>query len=372
MSPVLSKAALSSLPAIAGGTPIRSADRPLVFGAPCIGEEEIDAVTECLRSGWIGQGKKVEQFECEFALYKGVRSAVAVNSGTSALQLAFLAIDLQSGDEVIAPSMTFPPSLQAITYAGGTPVLVDCRRDTFNIDFQAIARAVTPRTRAILVVHMGGLCCDMDPILSLARRHNLRVVEDCAHAIEARYKNSFSGTIGDIGCFSFYPTKNLTTGDGGMVISRHSALLSQMRLMSQQGMTAGAWNRFQSGDGTYSVVARGFKCGMNDIAASLGLVQLSRLDARAERRKQVWENYHEALWGLTVALPAIPEGYRHACHLFSLLLDLEDLAVSRNEVVAALRAENIGTGVHYVPAHEQPYYRQTLDLVPENFPNAGF
>jgi dTDP-4-amino-4,6-dideoxygalactose transaminase len=312
MSPVLQKTGLSNLPAVAGGTPIRPSGRPIVFGQPLIEEEEIEAVTACLRSGWIGQGRKVEQFEREFALYKGVHDAVAVNSGTAALQLAFLAVNLQPGDEVIAPSMTFPPSLQAITYAGGVPVLVDCRKDTFNIDPQAIECALTSRTRAVLVVHMGGLCCDMDPILSLARRHNLRIVEDCAHAIEARYKNRHSGTIGDIGCFSFYPTKNLTTGDGGMVISRRSRLLRQMRLISQQGMTAGAWSRFQSGNGAYSVIAPGFKCAMNDIAASLGLVQLSRLDARAERRQAVWEKYQRALSGLSITLPVMPDGYRHA------------------------------------------------------------
>jgi dTDP-4-amino-4,6-dideoxygalactose transaminase len=372
MSPVLQKTVSSDLPAIAGGTPIRLLDQPLLFGAPLIGEEEIDAVTACLRSGWIGQGKKVEQFEREFALYKGVQGAIAVSSGTSALQLAFLAIGLRPGDEVIAPSMTFPPSLQAISHAGGIPVLADCRKDTFNSDPQSIERALTPNTRAILVVHMGGLCCDMDPVLSLARRHNIRVVEDCAHAIEARYRNSLSGTIGDIGCFSFYPTKNLTTGDGGMVISRHGALLSRMRLISQQGMTAGAWDRFQSGNGMYSVVAPGLKCGMNDIAASLGLVQLSRLDARANRRRRVWENYQQALRGLPIILPVIPEGYYHACHLFSVLLDLDSVAVSRDEVVAAMRAENIGVGVHYVPAHEQPYYRQAFGLLRENFPNASF
>src|SRR5271169_1214208 len=210
----------NGLPAIAGGNPVRSRANRLVFGAPVLGEEEIASVAECIRSQWIGLGPRVERLEQEFARYKGAPYAVGVSSGTAAIHLALLALGIGAGDEVIAPAMTFCSTIHAIVHTGAKPVLVDCSRSTFNIDPAQIEDRITSRTRAMLVVHMCGRCCEMDPILDIARRYGLHVIEDCAHAIEATHRGNPAGLMGDVGCFSFYPTKNITTGDGGMVITR--------------------------------------------------------------------------------------------------------------------------------------------------------
>jgi len=218
-------------PAIAGGTPVRARDARLVFGAPVIGDAEIASVVECLRSHWIGLGPRVEQLEQEFARYKGAPYAAAVSSGTAAIHLALVALGIGAGDEVIAPAMTFCSTIHSIVHAGARPVLVDCNRSTFNIDPGLIEKEITPRTRAVLVVHMCGRCCDMDPILDIARRHKLHVIEDCAHAIESSYHGQPAGLMGDAGCFSFYPTKNVATCDGGMVVTRDPELQQRVKVL---------------------------------------------------------------------------------------------------------------------------------------------
>ena len=361
------------LPAIAGGTPTRPAERPLVFGTPSIGEDEIAEVGACLRSGWIGQGERVERFEREFANYKGGGHAIAVNSGTAAIQLALSGLGIQAGDEVIAPTITFCPSLHAIIHAGATPVLADCAPLTCNIEADAIERRITPRTKAILVVHMCGRCCDLRPILAVAKRHGLYIIEDCAHAIEASYKGQSSGLIGDVGCFSFYATKNLTTGDGGMVITRNQRLHRRMSLIARQGVTAGAWNRFVCGTTSYKVISLGYRCRMNDISASLGLAQLKKLDERWKRRELLWQAYNEGLRDLPLILPPAAEpDTRHAYHLYTPLLLLQNDSVRRADFVEAMRAENITVGIHYNPVHDQPYYRRRFGLKRDDFPNASF
>jgi dTDP-4-amino-4,6-dideoxygalactose transaminase len=255
-------------PAIAGGTPVRTRDARLVFGAPVIGEAEISSVVECLRSRWIGLGPRVEQLEQEFARYKGAPYAAAVSSGTAAIHLALVALGIGAGDEVIAPAMTFCSTIHSIVHTGARPVLVDCKRSTCNIDPGLIEKAITPRTRALLVVHMCGRCCEMDAIMEIARRHELRVVEDCAHAIESSYHSQSAGLMGDAGCFSFYPTKNVATCDGGMVITRDPELQERIKVLSLHGMTADAWSRFVGGPSGYEVVAAGFKYNMTDLAAA--------------------------------------------------------------------------------------------------------
>src|SRR5664279_1536467 len=259
------------LPAMVGGTPVRRPEARLIFGAPAIGEAEIASVVECLRSNWIGLGPRVERFERAFAQYKEAPYAAAVSSGTAALHLALLALNLGPGDEVIAPAMTFCSTIHSIVHTGATPVLVDCSRSTFNIDPAQIEERITPRSKAILVVHMCGRCCEMDSILDLARRYGLRVIEDCAHAIEATHHGVPAGQMGDAGCFSFYPTKNITTGDGGMVITRDRQVYERVKVLSLHGMTADAWSRFVGGPTGYEVIAAGFKYNMTDLAASLGL-----------------------------------------------------------------------------------------------------
>jgi len=338
-----------------------------------IGDAEIASVTECLRSHWIGLGGRVELFEQEFARYKGAPFAAAVSSGTAAIHLALLALGIGTGDEVIAPAMTFCSAIHSIVHTGAKPVLVDCCRQSFNIDPAQIEERITSRTKAILVVHMHGRCCEMDTILEIAGRHGLRVVEDCAHAIEATYRGSPAGLMGDVGCFSFYPTKNITTSDGGMVITRDRQLFERVKILSLHGMTTDAWSRFVGGPTGYEVIAAGFKYNMTDMAAALGLPQLATIEVRWRQREQVWQSYSERLKNLPMTLPApsAPES-RHAYHLFAPLLLLEELRVDRQTVIAALDAENIGVGIHYVPVHQHPYYRQQYGFVDSDFPNAAF
>jgi dTDP-4-amino-4,6-dideoxygalactose transaminase len=363
----------NGLPAIAGGEPIRARERRLIFGAPVIGEAEIASVVECLRSNWIGLGGRVERFEQEFARYKGAPYAVGVSSGTAAIHLALVALGIGAGDEVIAPAMTFCSTIHSIVHTGAKPVLVDCSGSTFNIDPAQIEARITSRTKAILVVHMCGRCCEMDPILDLARRHGLRVIEDCAHAIEATHHGVPAGLMGDAGCFSFYPTKNITTGDGGMVITRDRQVYERVKILSLHGMTADAWSRFVGGPTGYEVIAAGFKYNMTDLAASLGLPQLTTIEERWRQREQIWRTYTERLKQLPLLLPPPPAaGSRHAYHLFTPLLVLEKLGVDRQTIIAALDAENIGVGIHYIPVHQHPYYRQQFGFVDSDFPNASF
>ncbi len=361
------------LPAIAGGTPVRAPEARLVFGAPVIGEAEIASVVECLRSRWIGLGPRVEQFEQAFALYKAAPYAVAVSSGTAAIHLALIALGIGSGDEVIAPAMTFCSTIHSIVHTGATPVLVDCDRRTFNLDPELIERHVTLRTKAILAVHMCGRCCEMDTVLEIARHYGLRVIEDCAHAIEATHRGRPAGLMGDVGCFSFYPTKNIATCDGGMVITRDRALHERVKVLSLHGMTADAWSRFVGGPSGYEVVAAGFKYNMTDVAASLALPQLEIVEEHWQRREKLWRAYTERLARLPLQLPAPTQpDSRHACHLYTPLLALEEIGVSRQQIVAALDAENIGVGIHYVPVHQHPYYRQQCGYEDADFPNATF
>jgi dTDP-4-amino-4,6-dideoxygalactose transaminase len=250
-------------------------------------------------------------------------------------------------------------------------VLVDCDRSTFNIDPQLIEKKITPRTKAILVVHMCGRCCDMEPILQIAKRHALRVIEDCAHAIEATDHGRPAGLRGDAGCFSFYPTKNVATCDGGMVITRDEVLQQRVKVLSLHGMTADAWSRFVGGPTGYDVVAAGFKYNMTDVAAALALPQLALVEEHGKQRERIWQAYNQRLSQLPLLLPpAVDAASRHAYHLYTPLLRLEEIGVSRQQIIAALDAENIGVGIHYVPVHQQPYYRQRFGFAETDFPNA--
>jgi dTDP-4-amino-4,6-dideoxygalactose transaminase len=363
----------NGLPAIAGGTPVRARANRLVFGSPVLGEEEIASVAECIRSQWIGLGPRVERLELEFARYKGAPYVLAVSSGTAAIHLTLAALGISSGDEVVAPAMTFCSTIHAIVHTGAKPVLVDCCSDTFNIDPEQIESRITPRTKAILVVHMCGRSCEMDPILEIAHRRRLRVVEDCAHAIEATYKRRPAGLMGDAGCFSFYPTKSIATGDGGMVITRDPQLFERARVLSLHGMTADAWSRFVGGPSGYEVIAGGFKYNMTDLAAALGLPQLAKIEDHWQQREQVWSQYDQQLKELPLMLPPDTAAEsRHAYHLYTPLLKVEELRAGRAEIIAALGAENVGVGIHYVPVHQQPYYRQQFALKDSDFPNATF
>ena len=344
----------------------------LVFGAPLIEQPEIDEVVECLQSGWIGSGPRVARFEEQFREYTGAGHALALNSCTAALHLAFHALGVGPGDEVIAPSMTFVATSNAAIHAGATPILVDCDRQTMNIDPAAIEAAVTPRTRAIVVVHFAGRPCEMDAILAIARKHDLRVVEDCAHGIETEYHGRHVGTFGDVGCFSFYVTKNVVTGEGGMAIAARQDLADRMRTLALHGMTKDAWKRFSDkGYLHYDVVEAGFKYNMMDIQAAIGIHQLARVERTRRRRAEIWQAYCAAFGDLPVFLPAPPApDTRHALHLFTLLIDTDHTHVSRDEFLAAMTARNIGTGVHYRAVHLHPFYQQRFGYRAGQIPNA--
>jgi dTDP-4-amino-4,6-dideoxygalactose transaminase len=353
--------------------PTRPKERFLVFGAPAIEDAEIQEVIATMKSGWLGTGPKVAQFENDIKAYKGAAHAVAVNSCTAALHLAILAAGLKPGDEVITTPMTFCATVNAIIHAGATPVLADVDPATMNIDAHQLADKISSRTRAILPVHFAGRACDMDALCEIAERHQLKIIEDCAHAIETEYKGRKAGTFGDFGCLSFYVTKNVITGEGGMVITHDEAAASRIKMLGLHGMSKDAWKRF-SDDGYkhYSVVEVGFKYNMMDLQAAIGIHQLRRVEANWRRRREIWQRYDEAFASLPVGLPAPPEANtRHAYHLYTLLLDEERGTVSRDAFLAAMTAENIGVGVHYLSIPEHPVYQERFGWRPEDYPHAG-
>ncbi len=358
--------------AIDGGTPTRSKDRFIVFGKPMIEEPEIAEVVDCMRKGWIGTGPKVKRFEDDFAAFKGSRHAVALNSCTAALHLSMFAAGISAGDEVITTPMTFCATVNAIIHCGATPVLADCRRETMNIDPGEIEAKITPRTKAVLPVHFAGRCCDMEPIMKIAAEHNLLVIEDCAHAIESEYRGRPAGTFGDIGCFSFYVTKNVITGEGGMVITEDDDMAARIKVLGLHGMSKDAWNRFSDeGYKHYQVVHAGFKYNMTDMQASIGIHQLKRVNEYWEKRKAIWLRYNEVFRDLPCITPRDPEPEtRHAYHLYTPLIDIDRTRKERDWVLSALTAENIGVGVHYLPVHLHPYYEKTFGWKKGDFPNA--
>jgi dTDP-4-amino-4,6-dideoxygalactose transaminase len=344
----------------------------LVFGSPLIGEAEIEEVVDCLQSGWLGTGPKVAQFERNFAAYKGAEHAVAVNSCTAALHLAILAAGLEPGDEVITSPLTFCATVNAIIHAGATPVLADVDGASMNIDPDAVAAKITPRTRAILPIHFAGRPCDMDALCGLARRHNLKIIEDCAHAIETEYRDRKAGTFGDFGCFSFYVTKNVVTGEGGMVVARNEEDATRIKILALHGMSKDAWNRFgDEGYKHYQIVECGFKYNMMDIQAALGIHQLEQVERNWLQRQKVWDRYSEAFRDLPVESPAaVEQDTKHGYHLFTLLVDEQRAGIARDAFMAAMAAENIGVGVHYLGIPEHPYYQERFGWRPEDYPIA--
>lgn len=347
-------------------------ERFLTFGAPLIGEAEIAEVVDSLRSGWLGTGPKVARFERDFAAYKGADQAVAVNSCTAALHLSLLAAGLGPGDEVITTPLTFCATVNAILHAGATPVLADVDPITFNLDPAAVAARITPRTRAILPVHFAGRPCDMGAFVALAERYDLRVIEDCAHAIESTYDGRPVGTFGDFGCFSFYVTKNVVTGEGGMILARRAEDAARLKTLALHGMSHDAWRRFSdSGYRHYQVVECGFKYNMMDLQAAIGLHQLARVEASWQRRCAIWARYQDAFADLPVTRPAAPEPRsRHAHHLYTLLIDAARCGRARDDFLAHMTAQRIGVGVHYLSLPEHPYYQDRLGWRPEDTPNA--
>jgi len=344
----------------------------IVFGAPRIERDEIDEVVRCLESGWIGTGPRVARFEKEFATYKETPFAAAVSSCTAAIHLSVLAAGIGAGDEVITTPMTFCASVNAIVHAGATPVLADVDPETMNIDPAEVEARITPNTKAILPVHFAGRSANMEALTDIARHHGLKIIEDCAHAIETQYRGRPAGTFGDFGCFSFYATKNVTTGEGGMVLTKNEDDLARIKMLALHGMSKDAWKRFSDeGYKHYFVVETGFKYNMMDLQAALGIHQLQRVEANWRRRAEIWQQYNEAFVGLPLTLPAKPEAdTRHAYHLYTILIDKESAGITRDEFLDAITAREIGVGVHYMSIPEHPVYQERFGWRPEDYPNA--
>jgi dTDP-4-amino-4,6-dideoxygalactose transaminase len=358
-----------STSAASRGEPIRPSTDFLIFGAPLICEDEKREILNCLDTGWLGTGPKVAQLERDFSDYKRSPYAVAVNSCTAALHLSILAAGIGPGDEVITTPLTFCATVNAIIHAGATPVLADVNLTTFNIDPQQVAAKITSRTKAIVPVHFAGRACDMDALVTIAEQRGLIIIEDCAHAVETTYKGKQAGTFGSFGCFSFYVTKNMTTGEGGMILTKDAEHADRTKILALHGMSKDAWLRFSDeGYKHYYVVDCGFKYNMMDIQAALGIYQLRRIEKNWKRREEIWATYQRELSGLPLTLPAEPDdGTRHAYHLYTILVDSEQAGLSRDQFIADMTAENIGVGVHYqtIPVH--PYYQERFGWRPENY-----
>ncbi len=345
----------------------------LPFALPDIGEEEIQEVVASLKSGWLTTGPKTKQFENDFAAFIGGGvETIAVNSATAGLHLALEAIGIGAGDEVITTPYTFTATAEVIRYLGAHPVFVDIDPTTFNIDSAKIEAAITSRTKAIIPVHLGGLACEMDAILSLAEKHGLKIVEDAAHALPTTYRGKLIGSLtSDITVFSFYATKTITTGEGGMIVTRHPDLAKRCRTMRLHGISRDVFDRYTSSKPSwhYEVIAPGFKYNLTDIASSIGIHQLRKARLFQAKRAAMAEMYTQAFAGLPLTPPpAAPAGDMHAWHLY--VIRLQPGIIDRAEFISKMADKGIGCSVHFIPLHLHPYWAETYRLKPTDFPAA--
>lgn len=342
----------------------------LLFHRPFISDEEVNEIVDTVKSGWLSMGPKTIRFEEEFNNYIGSGKSVAVSSWTAAGHLTLEAFGIKKDDEVIVPTMTFPATAEIVCYFGAKPVIVDVTEDTLNISIEQIEKTITPKTKAIIPVHYGGQPCDMDEINELARKHNLKVLEDAAHSLPATYKGKKIGTLSDVTCFSFYATKTLSTGEGGMICTNNEEIAERCKIMRLHGINRDAWKRYtESGSWYYEVVAPGYKYNFTDLQASLGLPQLKKVDAMWNWRIGIAEKYTEALKDLDmIELHTIKDDRQSSWHLYPIRLNLEMLNVTREEIIRKLRERNIGVGVHFMPVHQHKFYRETFNLNDKDFP----
>jgi perosamine synthetase len=349
----------------------------LPFALPDIDQSEIDALAEVVTSGWITTGPKTRQFEAEFATCVGARHAVAVNSCTAAMHLALEAIGLQRGDEVITTPYTFAASAEVVRYFDAKPVLVDVNAGSFNIDVEQIEAAITSRTKAIIPVHIAGQAADLDAIYAIAQRHTLAVIEDAAHAFPTTYRGRMIGApppleLKHAACFSFYATKTIATGEGGMICTDDDEIADRCRIMALHGISKDAWKRYTSeGSWYYEIIAPGFKYNLTDVAAALGLVQLSKLEQMNARRQAIAKEYDSAFsHHPALQPPSVSAESTHPYHLYILRLNLDTLRIDRNAFIERLRAANIGVSVHWIPLHMHPCYRETYGYRAQDYPVA--
>lgn len=347
----------------------------LPFALPDIGEEEINEVVDSLRSGWLTTGPKTKRFESDFESFLGDNvTALAVNSATAGLHLALEACDIGPGDEVITTSFTFTSSAEVIRYLGAHPVFIDIDPASLNIDVSLIEKAITPRTKAIIPVHIGGLPSDMDAILQIARKHNLKVIEDAAHAFPVGYKGKIIGTLdSDVTVFSFYATKTITTGEGGMLVTKDPKIAARASTMRLHGIDRDAFDRYTSDKPSwyYEIVAPGYKYNMTDIAASIGIHQLKKAYVFKDRRNQIAKAYLEGLKSLPIELPlSYLNSGDNAWHLFQIRIK-EEAPLSRDAFIIKMMEEGVGCSVHFIPLHMQPYYRNAYKLKDSYYPVAS-
>jgi perosamine synthetase len=342
------------------------------FHRASIGEEEVHAVSEVLRGGWLTMGPKTFEFEKEFASYIGAQYAIAVSTGTAALHLSLEAAGIQAGDEVLLPTTTFTATGEAVTYGGARPVLVDIDPITMNIDAADAARRVTPKTKAIIPVHLGGQPCDMREIQELSEKYHLRVIEDAAHALPSEYGGKRVGQISEFTCFSFYATKTLTTGEGGMITTNSPAAADRIRLMRLHGIERDAWKRYRSdGSWFYEVLEAGFKYNLTDFQSAIGLVQLSKCDAMTQARQTIARRYTDAFSPFEeLATPTICSDRSTSWHLYILRLRLDQMIGDRNSFIQALQRRGVTCSVHFIPLHLQPYYQRVYGYKAGDLPKA--
>lgn len=349
-------AATKELLAIDGGIPIRKTLLP--YGRQSIDEDDIRAVVETLRSDWLTTGPRIAEFEEAFAAWVGARYAVSFSSGTAALHAAAFAAGLEAEDEAITSPLTFAATANCVLYQGAVPVFADVSPDTLNLNPELAAARITPRTRAILPVDYAGHPAPLDSLLELAERHNLIVIEDACHALGAEYRGRRTGNVAHMTVFSFHPVKHLTTGEGGMVTTGRADFAETLRRFRNHGISSEARQRQGAGQWYYEMVLLGFNYRLTDIACALGLSQLPKLEANLARRRQIAARYDAAFRPIPgVVLPAVREEVNPAWHLYPIRLDLGKLSAGRDQIFRALRAENIGVNVHYIPVHLHPYYR---------------
>jgi dTDP-4-amino-4,6-dideoxygalactose transaminase len=342
----------------------------LPYNQPDITEAEIEAVAETLRSGWLAPGPRVKAFEAAFQAYTGAKHAIALDSATAGMHLALMTMDIGAGDEVITTPTTFAATVNVIIHTGATPVLADIDVEDYCIDPAAIERAITPRTRAIMPVHHGGSACRMDAILALARKHSLRVIDDAAHAIGTEVGGRQVGAQSDAAVFSFYPTKNVTTGRGGMLVTNDDAVAERCRLLALHGMSNDAWDRYTDrGSWSYRVLAAGYNYTMSDFQAALGHAQFARVDEFQSKRRALAERYNERFAAVPeIVRPIERDGTTHAWHLYVIRLHREMLTIDREAFISELKQRGIGASVHFIPIHHHPYYRETYGWAPGDFP----